>query len=109
MYFMRTHAVHLYYYCVWQVKPESATDFEEVWKKRESHLKDMPGFVRFAMLRCEAGEGQGERQGGGRGGQGKERGWGRGRARPGSGKGSGAVCRCGARGRNSHACKCSAG
>ncbi|KXZ47859.1 hypothetical protein GPECTOR_32g471 [Gonium pectorale] len=38
---------------VFKVKPESSTDFEEVWKNRESHLKEMKGFVRFAMLRCE--------------------------------------------------------
>ncbi|GLC33318.1 hypothetical protein PLESTB_000346300 [Pleodorina starrii] len=38
---------------VFKVKPESASDFEQVWKSRESHLKEMPGFVRFAMLRCE--------------------------------------------------------
>jgi hypothetical protein len=36
-----------------QVKPECAEDFENVWKNRESHLKEMPGFVRFALLKCE--------------------------------------------------------
>eukprot|EP00879_Flechtneria_rotunda_P001147 GHRR01001292.1.p1 GENE.GHRR01001292.1~~GHRR01001292.1.p1 ORF type:complete len:152 (+),score=27.74 GHRR01001292.1:145-600(+) len=38
---------------VFKVKPECAADFEEVWKSRESHLKEMPGFVRFALLKCE--------------------------------------------------------
>ncbi|GIL61872.1 hypothetical protein Vafri_16250 [Volvox africanus] len=38
---------------VFKVKPESYTDFEEVWKTRESRLKEMSGFVRFAMLKCE--------------------------------------------------------
>ncbi|EFJ44621.1 hypothetical protein VOLCADRAFT_106286 [Volvox carteri f. nagariensis] len=38
---------------VFKVKPESYSDFEQVWKTRESRLKQMPGFVRFAMLRCE--------------------------------------------------------
>jgi hypothetical protein len=37
----------------WQVKADCAEDFENVWKTRESHLKDMPGFVRFALLKCE--------------------------------------------------------
>lgn len=23
-----------------------------MWRTRESHLKEMPGFVRFAMLKC---------------------------------------------------------
>lgn len=36
-----------------QVKPECAADFENVWKNRESHLKEMPGFVRFALLKCK--------------------------------------------------------
>jgi heme-degrading monooxygenase HmoA len=36
-----------------QVKQEHFADFEEVWRTRESHLKEMPGFVRFAMLKCE--------------------------------------------------------
>ncbi|WIA19169.1 hypothetical protein OEZ85_003815 [Tetradesmus obliquus] len=37
---------------VFKVKPECAEDFENVWKNRESHLKEMPGFVRFALLKC---------------------------------------------------------
>ncbi|PNH08572.1 hypothetical protein TSOC_004874 [Tetrabaena socialis] len=38
---------------VFKVKPESAVDFENMWKTRESRLKQMTGFVRFAMLKCE--------------------------------------------------------
>ena len=34
-----------------QVKPENGTDFENVWKNRESKLLEMPGFIRFALLR----------------------------------------------------------
>jgi heme-degrading monooxygenase HmoA len=34
-----------------KVKKEKAQDFEEVWKNRESHLLETPGFVRFALLR----------------------------------------------------------
>jgi heme-degrading monooxygenase HmoA len=33
------------------VNPERAADFEEHWRKRESFLKEVPGFVRFALLR----------------------------------------------------------
>ena len=40
---------------VLQVKAEHTDDFENVWKSRESHLKEMPGFVRFALLKCECG------------------------------------------------------
>ena len=32
-------------------------DFERIWKERESYLRDVPGFVRFALLRSDsAGE-----------------------------------------------------
>lgn len=34
-----------------QVKKESCQQFEEIWKNRESNLKDNPGFVRFALLK----------------------------------------------------------
>ena len=30
--------------------------FERVWRERESHLKGVPGFVQFALLRGDAGE-----------------------------------------------------
>ena len=36
-----------------QVKEDSYSAFEEVWRTRESHLKEMPGFIQFAMLKCE--------------------------------------------------------
>ena len=38
-----------------QVKEDSYNAFEEVWRTRESHLKEMPGFIRFAMLKCKSG------------------------------------------------------
>ena len=34
-----------------QVKKEGCQQFEEIWKNRESNLKDNPGFVRFALLK----------------------------------------------------------
>ena len=34
-----------------QVKPDRASDFETRWRTRETFLKDVPGFVRFALLR----------------------------------------------------------
>ena len=30
--------------------------FEQVWRERESHLKGVPGFIQFALLRGDAGE-----------------------------------------------------
>ena len=33
------------------VNPERGADFEEHWRKRETHLYEVPGFVRFALLR----------------------------------------------------------
>ena len=33
------------------VNPERAAEFEEHWRQRESHLHEVPGFVRFALLR----------------------------------------------------------
>ncbi len=33
------------------VNPERGADFEEHWRKRETHLHEVPGFVRFALLR----------------------------------------------------------
>ncbi len=32
-------------------------EFEDVWKKRERHLQEMTGFVRFQLLRGEPKEG----------------------------------------------------
>lgn len=36
---------------VFKVKKEGCQQFEEIWKNRESNLKDNPGFVRFALLK----------------------------------------------------------
>jgi heme-degrading monooxygenase HmoA len=36
------------------VNPERGAEFEEHWRKRESHLHEVPGFVRFALLRGDA-------------------------------------------------------
>ena len=30
-------------------------DFEDIWQGRRSYLKDVPGFVQFALLKLEAG------------------------------------------------------
>ena len=30
------------------------SDFEEVWRRRESYLRGVPGFVQFALLRGDA-------------------------------------------------------
>lgn len=34
-----------------QVAPERGTEFEEVWKARETYLQGLDGFVEFALLR----------------------------------------------------------
>lgn len=34
-----------------KVRPDAEQDFEEVWLNREVHLRDVPGFVEFHMLR----------------------------------------------------------
>ena len=28
-------------------------DFERAWRERQSYLQDVPGFVQFALLRCD--------------------------------------------------------
>jgi heme-degrading monooxygenase HmoA len=33
------------------VNPERGADFEEHWRKRESYLHEVPGFMRFSLLR----------------------------------------------------------
>jgi len=33
------------------VDPERGADFEEHWRKRESYLAEVPGFLHFALLR----------------------------------------------------------
>jgi heme-degrading monooxygenase HmoA len=39
-----------------KVAPGRETDFETAWRQRDSHLKGVPGFVRFALLRGRDGE-----------------------------------------------------
>lgn len=34
-----------------RVDPERGAEFEELWRKRETWLAEVPGFVRFALLR----------------------------------------------------------
>jgi len=34
-----------------RVNPERSTEFEEHWRKRETYLQQVPGFLRFALLR----------------------------------------------------------
>ncbi len=29
-------------------------EFEGIWRERQSHLKDVPGFVQFALLKCDS-------------------------------------------------------
>ena len=37
-----------------QVAPDKGGDFERIWSERETHLDQVPGFVRFALLRGDA-------------------------------------------------------
>lgn len=37
-----------------KVAPGKGGEFEEIWKTRETYLQDVPGFVRFALLRGDA-------------------------------------------------------
>lgn len=34
-----------------RVNPDRAADFEEAWRKRDSYLDGVPGFVQFHLLR----------------------------------------------------------
>ncbi|HBS48789.1 MAG TPA: antibiotic biosynthesis monooxygenase [Rhodobacteraceae bacterium] len=34
-----------------KVVPEQAAAFEEMWQSRDSHLKSVPGFVSFALVK----------------------------------------------------------
>ncbi|QBF30754.1 antibiotic biosynthesis monooxygenase [Thalassococcus sp. S3] len=34
-----------------QVRPEGAAAFEEMWENRDSHLKSVPGFISFHLMR----------------------------------------------------------
>ncbi|QDL91892.1 antibiotic biosynthesis monooxygenase [Paroceanicella profunda] len=39
-----------------RVLPEATETFEEVWRSRESHLHEVPGFVSFHLLKGPAAE-----------------------------------------------------
>jgi heme-degrading monooxygenase HmoA len=39
-----------------QVTPGGEAEFERIWRERESHLQEVPGFVQFALLRGVDGE-----------------------------------------------------
>jgi len=39
-----------------QVQPGKEEAFERVWRERETHLQEVPGFVQFALLRADDGE-----------------------------------------------------
>ncbi|SFR07351.1 antibiotic biosynthesis monooxygenase family protein [Poseidonocella sedimentorum] len=34
-----------------KVRPEAVETFEEVWRSRDSHLKQVPGFIAFHLLK----------------------------------------------------------
>ncbi|MEM9249520.1 MAG: antibiotic biosynthesis monooxygenase [Pseudomonadota bacterium] len=40
-----------------KVKSGREADFEDVWKRRDSHLKSVPGFVAFHLMKGPAREG----------------------------------------------------
>jgi heme-degrading monooxygenase HmoA len=40
-----------------QIVPGKESEFEEVWRNRESHLQNVPGILRFALLRAD-GDGE---------------------------------------------------
>ena len=40
-----------------EVVPGKTEDFERIWRKRETHLDGVPGFVCFALLRNDGGHG----------------------------------------------------
>lgn len=37
-----------------RVNSDRADDFITIWKNRDSHLKDVPGFVRFSLVQGES-------------------------------------------------------
>lgn len=39
-----------------QVQPSKGEDFERIWRDRETYLDQVPGFLRFALLRGDSGE-----------------------------------------------------
>ncbi|SFA86745.1 Heme-degrading monooxygenase HmoA [Poseidonocella pacifica] len=40
-----------------KVRPEATDDFEEVWRTRDRHLKEVPGFRAFHLLKGAESEG----------------------------------------------------
>lgn len=40
-----------------RVNPDKSAEFEDAWRKRESYLADVPGFVSFHLLRGPNEEG----------------------------------------------------
>jgi hypothetical protein len=46
-------AGHLQAACTGQVKADQYAAFEEMWKKRDTYLKECNGFIRFALLKCD--------------------------------------------------------
>ena len=38
------------------VMPGKGSDFERIWRERDSYLAGVPGFVQFALLRGDDGE-----------------------------------------------------
>lgn len=36
-----------------QVIPAQEREWERIWKERETHLQDVPGFLQFALLRSD--------------------------------------------------------
>ncbi len=38
-----------------RVDPKRSAEFEEIWRKRETYLDQVPGFLHFALLRGEEG------------------------------------------------------
>ncbi|SME89198.1 Heme-degrading monooxygenase HmoA [Tistlia consotensis] len=41
-----------------RIKPGREAEFEEIWRSRDSHLKAVPGFRAFHLLKGPAREGQ---------------------------------------------------
>ena len=39
-----------------QVVPQYESEFEQVWKERDTHLADVPGFIEFHLLRGSRSE-----------------------------------------------------
>ncbi len=39
-----------------KVKLGEENYFEEIWKRRDSHLKDVPGFIKFNLVKSESND-----------------------------------------------------